>query len=103
MEGERDLAAREVAVRTRENRVEELESLARKGLPGELGELLNYDDREKCLMGVETLDKVFRREVAQQVDRFLSGRGVKLTGAESKSEDEMSDREYYLRMTKNHR
>lgn len=99
-DNELDLAAREAALRSRENRVEALESLARKGLPGELSELLSYDDREKCLMGVETLDKVFRREVALQVDRFLAGKGVKLTQTETKSEDEMSDREYYLRRVK---
>ena len=93
-----DTEEREKELTRRELRVEAMETLNRKGLPAEFIELLSYEDRDRCLSSADTLEKLFREAVAKQVDKQLTGRGVRLP-AQVRDED-LTDREYYDRRFK---
>lgn len=93
-----DTDAREKELTRRELRVEAMETLSRKGLPAEFIELLSYEDRDSCLSSADTLEKLFREAVAKQVDKQLTGRGVRLP-AQVRDED-LTDKEYYDRRFK---
>lgn len=97
---ERELDERVKELDRRELRVLARETLAEKGMAPELCELLNYQDREKCLASVAALEKALAGEVARQVDKRLAGQGMPLPGTAAADEDGMSDEEYYRRRLK---
>ena len=90
------LDVREKELLNREIRVLARETLAAKGLSPEMGALIDYSNREACLKSIDTAEALIKGEVSRQVDLRLAGRGISLPGAVNVSEDEMTDREYYL-------
>ena len=90
-----DPGEREKELARRELRVDALMHLNKKGLPAEFADLLCYEDRDSCFASADTLEKLFREAVAKQVDRQLTGRGLRIPA--QVNEEELSDREYYER------
>ena len=91
-----ELTTREAAVVRRELRAEASELLARRALPGELGELLDYTDAGRMGESLERLERVYRAAVQAGVDARLGRSGVRLTaGAGGPGEAEQDDAAYY--------
>lgn len=101
-EREKALRQREAEITRRELRAEALETLAGKGLPRELGELLDYTDAETCKASIGTVEKVFRAAVQAGVDERIrkSGGSVSAGGSQRADTSKMSDAEYYASLRK---
>jgi len=97
---ERELNERERELTARELRISALEKLSERGLPGAFVSLLNLEDAEKCMASLDAAESVFRAEVKKQVEERLGRGRVSLPAAGVSDEDQMSDREYYLRHMK---
>lgn len=70
-----DLAKREKDITTRELKAQAYETLAEKGLPKELVEILNYSDAEQCNKSIEAVEKAFQSAVEKAVNDKLRGKG----------------------------
>lgn len=68
-----DLAKREKDITTRELKAQAYETLAEKGLPKELVEILNYSDAEQCNKSIEAVEKAFQTAVEKAVNDKLRG------------------------------
>lgn len=103
-EREKALRQREAEITRRELRAEAVETLVGKGLPRELGELLDYTDAETCKASIGTVEKVFRAAVQAGIDERLrkSGGSMNAGGAGAGKPDysKMSDAEYYAAIGK---
>lgn len=70
---EEELAKREGEITRRELRATALETLAEKGLPKQLADILVYTDAEACQKSIESVEKVFREAVEAAVNERLKG------------------------------
>lgn len=70
---EEELAKREAEITRRELRATALETLAEKGLPKQLADILVYTDAEACQKSIENVEKVFREAVEAAVNERLKG------------------------------
>lgn len=68
-----DLDHREKEITTRELKATAYETLAEKGLPKELAEVLNYTDAESCTKSIEVVEKAFQNAVEKRVNDQLRG------------------------------
>ena len=67
------LENREREITTRELKATAYETLAEKGLPKELAEILNYTDADQCRASIDTVEKAFNSAVANAVNEKLKG------------------------------
>lgn len=70
---EQELAKREAEITRRELRATALETLAEKGLPKQLADILDYTDAESTNKSIESVEKVFREAVEVAVNERLKG------------------------------
>lgn len=70
---EKELADREVSITRRELMAEAKNTLAEKGLPSDLAEVLDYKDAEACKKSLETVEKAFQKAVQAGVEERLKG------------------------------
>lgn len=70
---EQELAKREAEITRRELRATALETLAEKGLPKQLADILDYTDAESTNKSIESVEKVFREAVEAAVNERLKG------------------------------
>ena len=68
-----DIQTREKAVTARELRIEAKEQLLNKGLPVELLDVLNYENKESCEASINKLEAIFNKSVADTIDAKLRG------------------------------
>ena len=80
---EKKLAEREAEITRRELRATALETLAEKGLPKQLADILVYTDAEACQKSIENVEKVFREAVEAAVNERLKGEPPKSGGGAS--------------------
>lgn len=71
---EKDLAAREAEITKRELSAQAKETLADKGLPVQLADILNYESAETCQASIAAVEKAFRDAVGKAVDDKLKGK-----------------------------
>lgn len=77
---EQELSKREQEITRRELRATALETLAEKGMPKELAEILNYTDAESTSKSIEAVEKAFRAAVEAGVNERLKGGAPKAGG-----------------------
>ena len=65
-ERERDITARELKATA-------YETLAEKGLPKELADILNYTDADQCKASIDAVEKAFQSSVEKAVNEKLRG------------------------------
>lgn len=70
---EETLNKRESEITRRELRATALESLAEKGLPKQLADILDYNSAESTSKSIESVEKVFRDSVEAAVNERLKG------------------------------
>lgn len=70
---EEELERREAEITRRELRATAIETLAEKGLPKQLADILDYTDAEKTNKSIENVEKVFREAVELAVNEKLRG------------------------------
>ncbi len=68
-----ELEKREKDITTRELKAQAYETLAEKGMPKELVEILNYTDAEACNKSIEAVGKAFQAAVEKAVNEKLRG------------------------------
>ncbi|MDU4889780.1 MAG: DUF4355 domain-containing protein [Clostridium sp.] len=68
-----ELEKRERDITTRELKAQAYETLAEKGLPKELVDILNYSDAELCNKSIESVEKAFQSAVEKAVNEKLRG------------------------------
>lgn len=68
-----ELEKREKDITTRELKATAYETLAEKGLPKELVDILNYSDAEQCNKSIESVEKAFQSAVEKAVNDKLRG------------------------------
>lgn len=69
----KEIEQREKDITTRELKATAYETLAEKGLPKELVEILNYSDAESCNKSIEAVEKAFQSAVEKAVNEKLRG------------------------------
>ncbi|WP_260458026.1 MULTISPECIES: DUF4355 domain-containing protein [unclassified Clostridium] len=69
-----ELEKREKDITTRELRATAHETLAEKGLPKDLIDILNYSDAENCNKSIEAVEKAFQSAVQKAVNEKLRGK-----------------------------
>ena len=93
---EKELADRERELTTRELKAQTYETLAEKGIPKELVDVLNYESAETCNASIESVSKAFQTAVEKAVNEKLrGGNPQKQFNNSSVDTDKMSDDEYY--------
>lgn len=70
---EKELADREAEITKRELSAQAKETLADKGLPVSLADILNYTDASTCQASIEAVEKAFQEAVAKGVEDKLKG------------------------------
>lgn len=70
---EQELADREAQITKRELSATAKETLADKGLPTQLAEILNYSSAEACQASIDAVEKAFQEAVTKAVDEKLRG------------------------------
>lgn len=70
-----DLVKREKDITTRELKAQAYETLAEKGLPKELINILNYESADACNKSIESVEKAFQTAVEKSVNDKLRGKG----------------------------
>lgn len=70
---EKELADKEAAITRRELTAEAKVSLADKGLPAELAEVLNYTNADACKASIEAVESAFQKAVEKSVEDRLKG------------------------------
>lgn len=75
-----EIEKREKDITTRELKAQAYETLAEKGLPKELVDILNYSDAENCNKSIESVEKAFQSAVEKAVNEKLRGNGVPKDG-----------------------
>lgn len=70
---EKELSDKEAAITRRELTAEAKVSLADKGLPVELAEVLNYTDADACKASIEAVEAAFQKAVEKSVEDRLKG------------------------------
>ncbi|MDU4326017.1 MAG: DUF4355 domain-containing protein [Clostridium celatum] len=69
-----ELEKREKDITTRELRATAHETLAEKGLPKDLIDILNYTDAESCNKSIESVERAFQSAVQKAVNEKLRGK-----------------------------
>ncbi len=85
---ETELAKREGEITRRELRATALESLAEKGLPKQLADLLTYNDAESTQKSLDAAEKAFREAVEAGVNERLKGSAPKGGGGAGNTEQD---------------
>ena len=67
------LEQRERDITTRELKATAYETLAEKGLPKELADILNYTDADQCKASIDAVEKAFQSSVEKAVNEKLRG------------------------------
>lgn len=67
------LEQREREITTRELKATAYETLAEKGLPKELADILNYTDADQCKASIDAVEKAFQMSVEKAVNEKLRG------------------------------
>lgn len=101
-ERENALTGRERDILRRELRAEAVQVLVGRGLPGELADALNYEDRESCERSIEQTDRVFRAAVQAGISQRL-GQNPPQADAGTGDPSRMSDEQYYAARMKGRR
>jgi len=70
---EKEIQDREAAITKRELAAEAKNTLAEKGLPAELAEVLNYSDADSCKQSISAVEKAFQKSVEKAVEEKLKG------------------------------
>lgn len=70
---EKDIQDREAAITKRELAAEAKNTLAEKGLPVDLADVLNYTDADACKKSIEAVEKAFQQSVEKAVEEKLKG------------------------------
>lgn len=70
---EKEIQDREAAITKRELAAEAKNTLAEKGLPAELAEVLNYSDADSCKQSISAVEKAFQKAVEKTVEEKLKG------------------------------
>lgn len=70
---EKELKEREAAITRRELKAESKGTLAEKGLPAALADVLDYTSAEACKKSLESLEKAFQSAVSAAVETRLKG------------------------------
>ena len=70
---ETELAAREAEITKRELSAQAKETLAEKGLPIELANVLNYSSADACQASIEAVEKSFQEALSKAVEDKLRG------------------------------
>lgn len=94
-EREAAIKRREAEVMRRELQAAAKETLAQKGLPPGLSDMLNYASADACNASIEKVEKAFRGSVQAAVDERLRGAGLPVRGGKQPDYDSMTDEEYY--------
>lgn len=92
---EEELNRREAEITRRELRATALETLAEKGLPKQLADILVYTDAGSCKKSIENVEKVFRDAVEQAVNERLKGGKPPQTGGQGLSNLEAELSKYF--------
>lgn len=79
----KELEKREKEITTRELKAQAYETLAEKGLPKDLVEILNYSDAESCNKSIEAVEKAFQSAVEKAVNEKLRGKNPPKDGGKS--------------------
>lgn len=82
-----ELEKREKDITTRELKAQAYETLAEKGLPKDLVEILNYSDAENCNKSIEAVEKAFQSAVEKAVNEKLRGKDTPKGGQGSGNKD----------------
>lgn len=82
-----ELEKREKDITTRELKAQAYETLAEKGLPKDLVEILNYSDAESCNKSIEAVEKAFQSAVEKAVNEKLRGKDTPKGGQGSANKD----------------
>ena len=69
----KEMAEREANITKRELSAEAKETLASKGLPMELSEIVSYKDAESCKSSIDKIEDVFKKAVEKAVENKLKG------------------------------
>lgn len=77
---EGDLTRREQELNRREMRAQMLDTLAERGLPAELADMIDYTDAEKADASLKKLEKAFRDAVQRGVEDRIRGGAPKAGG-----------------------
>lgn len=70
---EKELSDRETEITRKELAAEAKNTLAEKGLPVELSEMLDYKDADSCNASISKMEKVFNKAVEAAVEEKLKG------------------------------
>lgn len=81
----KEIEKREKEITARELKATAYETLAEKGLPKELVEILNYSDAESCNKSIEAVEMAFQSAVAKAVNLKLRGGKPPKDGGENNS------------------
>ena len=82
-----ELEKREKDITTRELKAQAYETLAEKGMPKELVDILNYESADSCNKSIEAVEKAFQTAVEKAVNEKLRGSEVPKGGQGSESKD----------------
>lgn len=75
------LSKREKEITTRELKAQAYETLAEKGIPKELVDILNYENADTCNKSIESVEKAFQTAVEKAVNEKLRGSGAPKDGS----------------------
>lgn len=92
---ETELANREADITRRELRAQALETLAEKGLPKQLADILVYTDAQATNDSITAVEKVFRGAVEAGVNERLKGNPPGGGGADSKGDKNPWSKEHF--------
>lgn len=90
---EAEIARRESEIVRRELRAEAMETLAGKGLPKELGTILDYSSAETCANSLKTVEEAFRAAVQSAVESRLGGSAATIQRGTEKPPEAVSEAE----------
>ncbi|MEG2654914.1 MAG: DUF4355 domain-containing protein [Clostridium sp.] len=77
-----ELTKREKDITTRELKAQAYETLAEKGMPKELVDILNYENADMCNKSIEAVEKAFQSAVEKAVNDKLRGKGDPKVGGQ---------------------
>ena len=88
---EKELSAREAEITKRELSAQAKETLAEKGLPIQLADILNYTDADSCQKSMDAVEKAFKEAVDKAVKDKLAGGAPmkKAPGQPGETEEQM--------------
>lgn len=80
---EAELSRREAEITRRELHAQALDTLAGRGLPAELADVLNLSDAQSCEASIRKVESAFRASVQKGVEERLRGSAPKAPDAQS--------------------